>query len=87
MKIIQSYWSLPSESRDKDVNGRSNGGFLDARFNYMSWALSCLCLKRFYKDVELVTDEKGKKMLIDTLKLPYTKVTVCLDDLNHYNPK
>jgi hypothetical protein len=87
MKIIQSYWSLPSLSQEKDINGRSNGGFLDARFNYMSWALSCLSLKRFYKDIELITDEKGKELLINTLKLPYTKVTICLDELNHYHPK
>jgi hypothetical protein len=87
MKIIQSYWSLPSLGSDKDIYGRSNGGFIDARFNYMSWALSCLTLKRFYKNVELITDKKGKELLIDTLNLPYTNVTVCLDELNHYHPK
>ncbi len=87
MKIIQSYWSLPANHYEKDIHGRTNGGFIDARFNYMSWALSCLTLKRFYKDVELITDKEGEKLLIDTLKLPYTKVTVCLDELNHYYPK
>ena len=35
----------------------------------------------------LISDEEGAKLLIDDLKLPYTKVTVCLDELNHYHPK
>jgi hypothetical protein len=87
MKIIQSYWSLPASTQETDIDGRSNGGYINSRFNYMSWALSCLTLRRFYKDVELITDQKGKVLLIDTLKLPYTKVTVCLDELNHYHPK
>jgi hypothetical protein len=87
MKIIQSYWSLPSALNDKDDYGRYNGGFLSAKYNYMSWALSVLTLKRHYKNVELITDEAGKSLLIDTLQLPYNKVTVCLDELNHYHPK
>ncbi len=87
MKIIQSYWSLPSTTHDKDEYGRYNGGFLSAKYNYMSWALSMLTLKRHYKKVELITDEAGKSLLMDTLHLPYNKVTVCLDELNHYHPK
>lgn len=87
MKIIQSYWSLPALSQENDKYGRSNGGYIDSRFHHMSWALSCLTLKRFYNEVELITDKKGKELLIDTLKLPYTKVTICLDELNGYDPK
>ncbi len=87
MKIIQSYWTLPSLSTDLDISGRSKGGFLDMRFNYMSWALSCLSLKKFYKNVELITDKQGADLLIDTLKLPYTHVSVALDALNDYHPK
>ncbi len=87
MKIIQSYWSLPNQTHDLDINGRSKGGFLDIRFNYMSWALSCLSLKKFYKNVELITDKQGENLLIDTLKLPYTNVTVALDSLNTYHSK
>jgi hypothetical protein len=87
MKIIQSYWSLPNQTNDLDINGRSKGGFIDIRFNYMSWALSCLSLKKFYKNVELITDKQGENLLIDTLKLPYTNVSVELDGLNHYHSK
>ena len=87
MKIIQSLWSKPSESQDTDMFGRAVGGFMDSRFHYMSWALSCLTFKKYYKTIELVTDEIGYKMLIDELHLPYSKVTVCLDELNNYHPK
>jgi len=78
MKIIQSLWSKPSSE---------TGGWSEKIFYYMSWALSCLKLKEFYKSVELYTDQKGKKLLIDTLQLPYDKVHVVLDDLNDYSPK
>jgi hypothetical protein len=46
----------------------------------MGWALSCLQLRNFYNDVELVTDKVGKQLLIDELGLPYTSVKVVLDE-------
>lgn len=52
----------------------------------MSWALSCHSFRKFYDDVELYTDAAGKALLIDTLQLPYTKVYVCMDRLNHLPP-
>lgn len=86
MKIVQSYWSHPSTFNDESINARSKGGFIDKRFHYMSWALSCLSLKRFYKKVELITDKAGSKLLVTELELPYTDIEVCLDQLNHYHP-
>lgn len=83
MNIIQSFWSKPYE-----INGerkQSYGGWCNPAFFYMSWALSCLSLRRFYNDVELYTDKAGKELLIDKLKLPYTKVYVVLDELNNYS--
>ncbi len=47
----------------------------------MSCALSCLKLKEFYNNVELVTDDIGKKILIDELKLPYTSVRTDLENI------
>ncbi|QXV63900.1 hypothetical protein INP83_12375 [Mucilaginibacter sp. 21P] len=87
MKIVQSFWSKPQAVAL--LNGwesRLHGGWYDDKYHHMSWALSCLQLRRFYKDVELVTDEAGKKLLIDQLNLPYTKVTVVLDNINDYHP-
>ena len=81
MKIVQSFWSKPSESNIAD---RNKGGWRHQKYFYMSWALSCLTLKRIYDKIELVTDKKGYELLIEKLKLPYTTVKVELDDLNHY---
>jgi hypothetical protein len=52
----------------------------------MSWALSCLQFKKYYENVELVTDAAGYDFLINKLELPYTSVRVVLDELNDYHP-
>ncbi len=82
MKIIHSYWSKPSIEKGYD---RSAGGWSDKKYNYMSWALSCLQFKKYYSEVELITDKLGKELLIDKLELPYTSVKVELDQLNDYH--
>ncbi len=86
MKIIQSFWSKPSyKKKNVKVHDRNNGGWTDKKYNYFSWALSCLQFRKYYEDVELITDETGYEILIEKLKLPYTKVDVCLDKINHYH--
>ncbi|WP_298422723.1 DUF6734 family protein [uncultured Kordia sp.] len=84
MKIVQSFWSKPMRTQSNDIEGRFSGGWLDKKYLYMSWALSCLQFRKYFDNVELVTDAYGKKILIDVLKLPYTKVTVALDELDKY---
>ncbi|WP_430412125.1 DUF6734 family protein [Kordia sp.] len=84
MKIVQSFWSKPMQTQSSGIEERFSGGWLDKKYLYMSWALSCLQFRKYFDNVELVTDAYGKKILIDTLKLPYTKVTVALDELNPY---
>ena len=76
MKIIQTFWSRPGMS-GMPMNNKA--GWLSAEYHWMSWALSCLQAKKFYHEVELVTDQLGKEILIDRLQLPYTKVTTSLD--------
>ncbi len=86
MKIVQSFWSKPIRMKDNsDAYFRDSGGWLDKSFFYMSWALSCLTLKKVYGEVELVTDQYGKELLYDTLKLPYASVSTDLDRLENYN--
>ncbi|GEJ45766.1 MULTISPECIES: DUF6734 family protein [unclassified Chryseobacterium] len=86
MKIIQSFWSKPSyKKKNIRLHDRNNGGWIDRKYNYFSWALSCLQFKKYYDDVELVTDEIGYEILIKKLKLPYTKIDVSLDKINHYH--
>jgi len=75
MKIIQSYWSKP-------YNRASNGfygGWYSKTFHYMSCALSCLKLSEFYT-VELITDKRGKRLLVEEMGLPYKSV---YDDLEY----
>lgn len=77
LSIVQTLY-LPQHK-----NPLSNSlGFLAPEFNWMSWALSCLSLRKLYDNVELYTNKAGKEVLIDILNLPYTKVNVVLDDLD-----
>lgn len=77
MKYVHTFWI----DEGKDPLDASFG-WCSARYHLMSWALSCLQLHRFYDCVELITDTKGKELLIDQLKLPYKKVRIELDDLD-----
>jgi len=77
LKIIQTLY-LPDDVSDPLTN---NLGFLSPEFNWMGWALSCLQLKRYYKHVELYTNNAGYEVLINRLKLPYSKVHVVLNDI------
>jgi hypothetical protein len=74
MRIIQSFWSC----NQTDLTS-FNAGWLSPEYHLMGWALSCLQLKQYYPEVVLYTDTVGAKMLIDTLKLPYTDVICELD--------
>lgn len=77
MKIVQTFWIDEGKDPLKD-----SFGWCSAPYHLMSWALSCLQLHQFYEDLELITDRKGKELLIDQLQLPFKKVRVELDDLD-----
>ncbi|MDX1718553.1 MAG: DUF6734 family protein [Salegentibacter mishustinae] len=79
MKIVQSFWSGKTGVCEKSY------GWHDPFSHYLGWILSVNQLKRFYAEVELVTDKAGYEILITKLNLPYTKVHVVLDRLNGYN--
>jgi len=83
MKIVQTFWSgqpVQDPPGDKDLL-YLKAGWLSPEYHWMSWALSCLQLKKLYGEVELVTDLRGKSILIDVLGLPYTKVSTELEGL------
>lgn len=77
MKIVHTCWIDEGKDPLKD-----SFGWCSAPYHLMSWALSCLQLLQFYEDIELITDKKGKELLIDKLNLPYKKVRVELDNLD-----
>ncbi len=86
MKIIQSFWSKPFFKEKKEhIHDRKFGGFNEKKYFYYSWTLSCLQLCKYYKNVNLVTDAIGKKLLVDTLELPYVHVSTDLDDLQSFD--
>lgn len=85
MKIIQSFWTKPfAQSYTGDRDNRPDGGWLNQSYYFMSWVFSFWQLSKKYPVIELVTDRKGKELLVDLLELPYSKVHVKLDDLNEY---
>ena len=79
MKIVQSFWSGSNSALT------NNYGWYSYKHHWMSWILSCLQLIKYHKEVELYTDAYGYEILIKKLQLPYTKVHVVLDELNHFN--
>jgi hypothetical protein len=86
IRIVQSLWSKPSlKKHGFNLTDRALGGWPAPKYYYMSWALSCLRARALYDQVELVTDDAGKRLLVDTLKLPYTNVDTTLNALDHYD--
>ena len=81
MKIVQTFWSGGQE-----VPLLHTYGWKRPEYHLFSWALSVYRLRQHYDEVELYTDKKGKELLIDQLKLPYTKVHLGLDDINRFHP-
>jgi hypothetical protein len=87
MKIIQSYWTKPNFRPPQILEGpKHRAEWLHQKYLLMSWALSCLQLRTFYHEVELITDDIGKSILIDQLDLPYTNVDTTLNDLDNISP-
>lgn len=84
VKIVQTFWSGGQVLKEPLL---LTNGWIAPEYHWLSWALSCLQLRKYYDQVELVTDSLGKYVLIDLLKLPYTSVRVELDCLNGYPPK
>jgi hypothetical protein len=87
MRLLQSYWSLPSLlNKENESYGRNKGGWQNERSHAMSWALSCLRLKQLYGQIVLYTDSAGLDWMGNRLDLPYSEIIVELDALNAYNP-
>jgi len=86
MKILQTFWTGPSAYNTGDLINMK-GGWLTCEYHWMSWALSCLQAKEIFGEVHLVTDLKGKQILVDQLHLPYTSVSTDLEGaLDDYHP-
>lgn len=84
MNIVQTFWSGGGKIESPL---EITGSWVAPEYHWMSWTLSCLLLRRHYDHVELFTDEIGKKVLIDILQLPYTKVHIVFDENFVIHPK
>ena len=73
-KIVQTFWN--AQKGDILLNA---GGYACPEIHWMSWALSCLQLRKFYPDVEMYSDQAGKE-LFELLGLPYTKIHTVFDN-------
>ena len=79
-KVVQSFWSKPFLEAEKE----NKNLWLNKEMFFISHAFSLLKLKEFYSNVELVTDDFGKRILIDILELPYDSISLSLNEINDY---
>ncbi|WP_353484635.1 DUF6734 family protein [Haliscomenobacter sp.] len=49
-------------------------GWLHLRYHLFSWVLSAHSIRKFYPQLELITDDFGAEILVNELQLPYTHV-------------
>src|SRR5262245_26405755 len=80
MQIVQTLWFRGLKNYLSETCG-----WLAPEYNLMSWALSCLQLRKFYTNVSLYADSASAKILADILKLPYTEVVCSLDALSNHH--
>ena len=79
-KALYSHWSKPNENTDLFAGFNTEQDFAN------SLHLSVLCSKKWFEEVELVTDKEGKEF-VNRHKIPFDNIIVCLDDYNHIRSK
>jgi CRISPR/Cas system CMR-associated protein Cmr5 small subunit len=85
MKVVQTFWSKSDTIYDAL---KTSYGWASPEYHWMAFALSCLKAKELYGKIELITNEIGKEILIDSLGLPYDSVNDSLDTtLTKYPPE
>lgn len=82
MEIIQSFWT---RSFGHSHCGIDTSGWPAEKFKYISVALSCLLLHKNAGPVTLITDEPGKRLLIDEMNLPYASYSTNLNKLTAHS--
>lgn len=82
MKIVQTYWTKPMFQKSGDLYNRLQGGWPSLKYALCAMVYSCLSIKKYYPNIELVTDTYGYKLLIEEFGLPYTKVNLSLNNFD-----
>ena len=82
MKIVQTLWTKPMFQKSGDLYNRLQGGWPTLKYALCAMVYSCLSIKKYYSNIELVTDSNGYKLLIENFGLPYSNINVSLNDFN-----
>lgn len=61
---------------------RDNGGWYAPEYHLMSWALSCLQIKKYYDKIQLYSDAQCAEVLVNLLQLPYDRVKTLPDNFS-----
>jgi len=79
MRAVWSFWGRPFYAY--------KGGIWSSPLHHLlAWAVSLHSARRHYPDTMLVTDRRGKKLLVDQLGLPFAHVSTELERLNGADP-
>lgn len=76
-KFIQTLYLNEKTNPYKD-----SCGWVAPEFHLMSWALSCLQLKRIYGNINLFCNDAAADLLLDDLQLPYNEINTDLNNLS-----
>jgi hypothetical protein len=74
MNAIQSFWITEHSTK--------NGGWINKRYECISWSLSYFLLKKNFGSVQLYCNSEGRKFLVDELGLDYDVMHNELDNIS-----
>jgi hypothetical protein len=75
---IQVFWTKPLNPKENN-----SFGFKSLRHFYMSAYYSLYCLKKHGYNVTIVTDDYGKRILVDMFGLQYDKIDLSLNEFEN----
>jgi hypothetical protein len=78
-RAVWSFWSAPFEAYQHVV-------WTSPRHHLLSWVLSFELARQHYPETVLVTDDRGKAVLADALRLPFRTVDTSLNALAGRDP-
>jgi hypothetical protein len=77
---VWSFWTKPHSA------GR-NASWASDWHHWLAWGLSVHAARQHYPDTALVTDDAGARILVDTLELPFARVSTALNSLDDADPQ
>jgi hypothetical protein len=77
MKAVFTLWKQPMDQ------GLMHCGYLSHFDMAVSTCLAVETARQYYHEIELVTDDSGKQLLCDHLKLPFSSVNLALNNYSH----